>query len=113
MLFSLFEWLDEAGRDICETYEERLQVLEYAVGAGVQQKNPPRRYESGHQGDHRKGKQHTPTGGEPDPPTTQTDPPTRRSGIRPRIRSRFLTPRRMGSTRLSRQAYRPHTRTCF
>src|SRR4051795_105347 len=34
MLFSLFEWLDESGRDMGETYEERLKMLEYADGAG-------------------------------------------------------------------------------
>jgi len=34
MLFSLFEWLDESGRDMGETYEERLQILEYADRAG-------------------------------------------------------------------------------
>jgi alkanesulfonate monooxygenase SsuD/methylene tetrahydromethanopterin reductase-like flavin-dependent oxidoreductase (luciferase family) len=34
MLFSLFEWLDESGRDLGETYEERLRMLEYADNAG-------------------------------------------------------------------------------
>jgi len=34
MRFSLFEWIDESGRDIGETYEERLKMLEYADRAG-------------------------------------------------------------------------------
>lgn len=32
--FSLFDWLDESGRDIGQTYEERLKMLEYADRAG-------------------------------------------------------------------------------
>src|SRR5680860_170185 len=32
--FSLFDWLDESGRGIGETYEERLRMLEYADEAG-------------------------------------------------------------------------------
>src|SRR4051794_32010764 len=34
MLFSLFDWLDESGRDVGDTYEERLEMLEYADRAG-------------------------------------------------------------------------------
>jgi alkanesulfonate monooxygenase SsuD/methylene tetrahydromethanopterin reductase-like flavin-dependent oxidoreductase (luciferase family) len=32
--FALFDWLDESGRGFGETYEERLQMLEYAEEAG-------------------------------------------------------------------------------
>lgn len=32
--FALFDWLDESGRGFGETYEERLQMLEYADEAG-------------------------------------------------------------------------------
>ena len=32
--FGLFDWLDESGRGIGETYEERLKMLELADRAG-------------------------------------------------------------------------------
>jgi alkanesulfonate monooxygenase SsuD/methylene tetrahydromethanopterin reductase-like flavin-dependent oxidoreductase (luciferase family) len=32
--FSIFDWLDESGRGLGQTYEERLQMLEYADRAG-------------------------------------------------------------------------------
>jgi alkanesulfonate monooxygenase SsuD/methylene tetrahydromethanopterin reductase-like flavin-dependent oxidoreductase (luciferase family) len=32
--FSIFDWLDESGRGMAETYEERLRMVEYADKAG-------------------------------------------------------------------------------
>ena len=34
MRFAMFDWLDESGRDLGETYEERLRMLELADQAG-------------------------------------------------------------------------------